>query len=71
MKCKVDDICQAMDDLSLCALALTEMWHEGNESMKIKKMRSISTSVPEEARGTTDDQDSVDWTNHGGVALVA
>lgn len=59
-----------MDDLSLHVLALTERWHEGNECLTIKKMRSLGFNVFDEARGATCDQNSICWTNHGEVALV-
>ena len=68
---KVEDCAQLIDDYNLDILALTETWHEGTNSSCIRELRGKGFTVVEEARASSQPENSTEWSNHGGVAVIA
>jgi len=60
-------------DNKLDLLARSETWHENSDSTVITQLRDLNYNVIEQARPFPIDAciDSVDYINHGGVALVS
>jgi len=54
-------------------ICLTETWHEDTDDVPIRRLRADGFQVLERARpiAATAATDSIKYTNHGGVAIVA
>ena len=70
---KVTAINEMLVDRGIDILCLTETWHEGPDDVPIKRLRTAGYQVLERARPLSSSlaTDTIDFTNHGGVAIVA
>jgi hypothetical protein len=69
---KLDIVDELIKDNKINIMAVTETWHEDSQCVTIGRLRA-SYSVIEEARRKpdSDNLDTINYVNHGGVALVA
>jgi len=70
---KIDAVDELICANGLDLLALTETWHEDSNCITIGRLRELHYSVMEEARliPSSSDRDTLEFINHGGVALLS
>lgn len=71
---KVTGVQQMMSDNKIDVLGLTESWHEDTNDVPLRRLRAAGDfQVLECARPTssTSDVNSLNYTNHGGIVIVA
>ena len=73
VKGKVDDVSTLFQDHGLQILALNKTWHEGYDRSAIRRLCRMGFTVLEEARPRSSQvsKDSIHWSNHGDIAVVA
>ena len=69
---KIDDVRDLVQDRNIDVLTLCEPWHEDADCVTTKRLRSLGFNVLETARPIDSKKsDSVNFVNHGGVAVIA
>ena len=69
---KIDDVRDLVQDRNIDVLTLCETWHEDADCVTIKRLRSLEFNVLKTARPIDNKKsDSVNFVNHGGVAVIA
>lgn len=76
MRNKLENVLELFHEFDLKLLFLAETWHEGEDSVTIKRLRGLGFSVIEAARPLPDDRiaDTIHnshLVNHGGLAVIA
>lgn len=73
MRNRPDVVRDLLDDRKIDIMCLTETWHDDAESQCIRRLRTSGRQVIERARPVPPGKstDSLNYVNHGGVAIVA